>query len=78
MAKTQMAKTVGFPVSNCLKFTNLCLDAIGIYCALCLIGFLVGDYLECVGIHVSFTIGICFSACWVVCIVLYCIHNSPR
>ena len=47
LAKTQMTKTVGFMVNICLKCINVCLDGIGAYCALCLMDFLVGDYLKC-------------------------------
>ena len=70
LAKTQMTKTVGFLVSNCFKCTNVCLDGVRTYCALNLIGFLVGDYLKCTYM-VLITIGICFSAYKVGCILLY-------
>ena len=65
-----MTKTVGFLVSNCFECTNVCLDGIMTYCALCLIGFLVDYYLKCAYI-VLITIGICFSACKVGCILLH-------
>ena len=67
--KPQMTETVGFLVSNCFKCTNVYLDGIGTYYALCPIGFLV-DYLKC-AYMVLITIEIYFSACNVGCIVLY-------
>ena len=70
LAKTQMTKTIVLLVSNRWKCTNVCLNAMGTYCALCLIGFLVGEYLECLYMFLI-TLGICFSACKVACIVLY-------
>ena len=48
LVKTQMTKTVHILVSNCLKCTNVGLDVIRTYCALCFIGFLLGDCLKCV------------------------------
>ena len=58
--KNSNDQTVGFLVSNNLKCTNVYLDVIGSYCALCLTGFLVGDCLECpymvfiaIGMHAS-------------------------
>ena len=70
--RQKLARTVGFLVSNCLKCKNMCvgLDVIGTYCELCLIGFLVGDYIKCVCMFLV-TIGICLSACKAACNVLY-------
>ena len=62
LANTQMAKTVCFLVSNCLKRTNVRLGVIGMYSAPCLIGFLVGDYLKYVYVFLI-TVGICMFAC---------------
>ena len=57
LAKAQMTKTIAFLPSNCLKCTNVCLDVIGTYFPLCLIGFLVGDYSKGQGLHHEFDIG---------------------
>ena len=46
-AITQMTNAVGFLLSNDFKCTNVCLDGIRTYCALCPLGFLVGDQLKC-------------------------------
>ena len=69
-AKSQMTKTVGFLVSNCLKYTSVCLDVIGTYCELCLVGFLAGDYIKCASMLLV-TIGICLSARKAACNVLH-------
>ena len=53
---------VGFLVSNCLTCTDVCIDVMGTYSALCLIGFLVGDSMKCVYMIVI-AIGMCFSHC---------------